>query len=56
VRLVSFIDGKAFNYVLLDANLSSLNDYQKNWLFWGGITAGTVVALGLLTYYLIGKK
>ena len=56
VRLVSFIDGKAFNYVLLDANLSSLNDYQKNWLFWGGITAGTVVALGLLTYYLIGNK
>ena len=56
VRLVSFIDGKAFDYVLLDDNPSPLNDYQKNWLFWGGLSAGTVVALGLLSYYLIGKK
>ena len=56
VRLVSFIDGKAVDYVLLDANPTSLNDYQKKWLLWGGITAGTVVALGLLTYYFIGSK
>ena len=56
VRLVSFIDGKAFDYVLLDADLSPLNDYQKKSLLWGGIAAGTVVALGLLTYYLIGSK
>jgi len=55
-RLVSFIDGKAFDYVLLDANSTPLNDYQKKWLLWGGITAGTVVALGLLTYYFIGQK
>jgi hypothetical protein len=56
VRLVSFIDGKAVDYVLLDDNLSPLNDYQKKWLFWGGISAGTVVAVGLLSYYLFGKK
>jgi hypothetical protein len=56
VRLVSFIDGKAFDYVLLDDNPSPLNDYQKKWLFWGGISGGTVVALGLLSYYLFGKK
>ena len=55
VRLVSFIDGKPFNYVLLDENLTSLNDYQKKWLFWGGISAGTVVALGVLAYYLFKK-
>ena len=56
VRLFSFIDGKAFDYVLLDENPSSLNDYQKKWLFWGGISVGTAVALGLLTYYLVGSK
>jgi hypothetical protein len=56
VRLVSFIDGKAVDYVLLDDNLTSLNDYQKEWLFWGGITTATVVALGLLSYYLFVKK
>ena len=56
VRLVSFIDGKAFDYVLLDADLSPLNDYQKKSLLWGGIAAGPVVALGLLSYYLFAKK
>ena len=56
LRFVSFIDGKAFEYVLLDANPSPLNDYQKKWLLWGGISAGTVVALGLLSFYLLGLK
>ena len=55
VRLVSFIDGKTVDYVLLDDNLTPLNDYQKKWLLWGGISAGTVVALGLLSYYLFKK-
>jgi hypothetical protein len=56
VRLVSFVDGKAVDYVLLDDNPSPLNDYQKKWLLWGGISAGTVVAAGLLYYFLVGKK
>jgi hypothetical protein len=56
VRLVSFIDGKPVGYEVLDDNPSPLNDYQKKWLFWGGISAGTVVALGLLSYYLFAKK
>lgn len=56
LRFVSFIDGKAFDYVLLDANSSPLNDYQKKWLLWGGISAGTVVALGLVSFYLLGRK
>jgi len=56
VHLVSFVDGKALDYVLLDANPTSLNDYQKKWLLWGGISAGAVVALGLLSFYLIGPK
>jgi len=56
LRFVSFIDGKAFEYVLLDANPSPLNDYQKKWLLWGGISAGTVVALGLVSFYLLGRK
>jgi len=40
----------------LDDDLSSLNEQQKNTLFWGGITAGTVAALGLLYYYFIAKE
>ena len=56
VRLVSFIDGKPMEYVLLDDNLSGLNDYQKKLLLWGGITTGTVVVLGLLSYYFFGNK
>lgn len=55
VRLVSFIDGKQVEYVVVDDNLSPLNDYQKKWLFWGGISAGAVVGAGLLYYYLVGR-
>jgi len=55
VRLVSFVDGKQVAYVVVDDNLSSLNEYQKNWLFWGGISAGAVVAAALLYYYLVRK-
>jgi len=56
VRLVSFIDGKAVDYVVLDDNPSPLNEDQKKWLLWGGISAGTVVALGIVSYLLFGKK
>jgi hypothetical protein len=56
LHFVSFVDGKAFDYVLLDANSSPLNDYQKRSLLVGGISAGTVVALGVLSFYLFGKK
>jgi hypothetical protein len=55
-RFVTFIDGKKVDYAVLDDDLSSLNEHQKNMLFWGGITAGTVAALGLLYYYFIAKK
>jgi hypothetical protein len=56
VRLVTFIDGKPVDYVVLDENSSPLNDYQKKWLLWGGISTGTVVVLGLLSYFLLLKK
>ena len=56
VRLVSFLHGKQVGYIVLDADTYPLNDYQKKWLFWGGITAGTTVAVGLLSYYLFGSK
>ena len=56
VRLVSFIDGKTVEYVVVDDNPSPLNEYQKEWLYWSSITAGTVVGLGLLYYFLIAKK
>jgi hypothetical protein len=55
-RFVTFIDGNKVDYAVLDEDLSSLNEHQRNMLFWGGITAGTLAALGLLYYYLVAKK
>jgi hypothetical protein len=56
VRLVTFIDGKKADYAVLDEDLSSLNEHQRDMLFWGGVASGTVAALGLLYYYFIAKK
>lgn len=56
VRLVSFIDRKPVEYVVLDDNPSPLNDYQKKWLFWAGVSAAAVGGTGLLYYLLIGRK
>jgi hypothetical protein len=41
---------------VLDEDLTSLNEQQRNQLFWGGIAAGSVAALGLLYYYFANKK
>jgi hypothetical protein len=54
--IVSFIDGKQIAYVVVDEDLSSLNDYQKKWLFWGGVTAATVGLLAVIYYYTLGKE
>ena len=56
VNFITFIDGKKVDYAVLDDDLSSLNEYQKNILFWGGITAGVVAGVGLIVYYFFGKK
>lgn len=55
-RLISFIDGKQVEYVVVDDNPSPLNDDQRKLLFWGGITAAAVGGLGLLYYYFIAGK
>jgi hypothetical protein len=55
-RFVTFIDGKKTDYAVLDEDLSSLNDHQRDMLFWGGVTVATVAALGLLYYYFIAEK
>lgn len=54
-RFVTFIDGHKVDYAVLDEDLSSLNEHQRNMLFWGGITAGTLAAIGVLCYYLFAK-
>jgi hypothetical protein len=56
VRLVTFVDGKKIDYVVLDEDLTSLNEQQRNMRFWGGIVAGSIAALGLAYFYYIGKK
>jgi hypothetical protein len=48
VLLISFVDGKQVDYLVVDDNPSPLNDYQRKWLFWGGVTAGIVGGLILL--------
>lgn len=54
-RFVTFIDGKKVDYAVLDEDLSSMNEHQRNMLFWGGITAGTLAVIGGLAYYLATK-
>ena len=56
VRFVSFVNGKKIDYVVLDDDLTRWNEQQRNQLFWGGIAAGSVAALGLLYYYFFAKK
>ena len=55
-RFITFIDGNEVDYAVLDEDLSSLNEHQRNMLFWGEIAAGTVAALGLLYYFLFAQK
>ncbi|HSR13905.1 MAG TPA: hypothetical protein VLS90_20825 [Thermodesulfobacteriota bacterium] len=52
---VFFMNGKKADYVVVDDDLSSLNEYQKKTLFWGAIAVGAVAAVGGLTYYLFLK-
>jgi len=56
VRFVTFIDGKRADYVVLDDDPSSLNEYQRKVVFYGEITAGVVASLGVLYYLFLGKK
>ena len=55
-RFVTFIDGKKTDYAVLDEDLSSLNEHQKDMLFWGGLTVATVAAIGALCYYFFVKE
>lgn len=56
VRFFTFIDGKQIPQPALDEDSSPFNDYQKKVLFWSGVTAGSVAALGLLYYFIFGKN
>jgi hypothetical protein len=56
IRFVSFIDGKKLDYVVMDADLSSLNYQERRKLFWAGVSAGVAAGLGLLYYYFLGRK
>jgi len=55
IRLISFIDGKQVDYVVVDEDPSPLNDYQRKWLFWSSVAAATAGGLGLVYYYLFGR-
>ncbi|MBI5968104.1 MAG: hypothetical protein HY882_09650 [Deltaproteobacteria bacterium] len=55
VRLISFVEGKQVDYVVVDDDLSPLNHHERKLLFWGGIGAATAGGLGLLYYYFGGK-
>jgi hypothetical protein len=56
VRFVTFIDGNKVDYAVLDEDLSSLNEHQRNMLFWGGIAAGSLAAVGLVVFYFATKE
>jgi hypothetical protein len=50
IQLFTFIDGKKLEYVVLDEDLSFLNEAKKNALFWTGIGAGVVAVIGGAIY------
>lgn len=56
IRLIFFIDGKQVEYVPVDDNPSPLNDRQRKLLLWGGVATLSAGGVGLLYYYLIGRK
>lgn len=56
VRMVYFVDGQQLEYVVMDEDLSRLTYHEKKWRLYGSITAAVVGGVGLLTYYLIGRK
>ncbi len=55
-RFVTFVEGKKVDYAVLDEDLSSFNEHQRNMLFWGGIAAGTLAAIGLVAFYFATKE
>jgi len=56
VRFVTFIDGKKIDYVVLDDDLTSLNERERNLRFWSLVIAGSVATVGLLYYAVVAKK
>jgi hypothetical protein len=56
LRFVSFIDGKKLDYVVVDDDLSFMDYQEKRKLLYAGIVTGAVLAVGLLSYYLFGRK
>jgi hypothetical protein len=56
VRLVSFVDGKKFDYTELDEETTPWNEKQKKTFINTGIVVGVVAALGAIYYYAFGQK
>jgi len=51
VQLYTFINGKKVDYLVLDENPSSLNEAEKNVLFWSGVVVGSLALIGGGIYY-----
>jgi hypothetical protein len=51
IQLFTFMNGKKAEYVVLDENPSSLNEAEKNALFWTAIGVGVAVVIGGAVYY-----
>jgi hypothetical protein len=55
VQLFTFMNGKKVDYLVLDENPSSLNEAEKNFLFWTGIVVGSLALIGGAAYYFTTK-
>lgn len=55
VQLFTFMNGKKVDYLVLDENPSSLNEAEKNFLFWTGIVVGSLAVIGGAAYYFTTK-
>jgi hypothetical protein len=51
VQLFTFMNGKKVDYLVLDENPSSLNQAEKDLLFWTGIVVGSLAVIGGAAYY-----
>jgi hypothetical protein len=55
IQLFAFMNGKKMDYVVLDENPSSLNEAEKNALFWTGIGVGVAAVIGGAVYFFTKK-
>ncbi len=53
IQFFTFMNGKKVDYVVMDENLSALNESERRVVFWTGVVGGSVALTGGLIYLLM---